>query len=127
MTIIAFLMAALTVVLGVVVLAFWSGPERNADRRSLWLASAHVLVAVTGVGTWVWHLIGRNSLVGWAAVIALLTAVTLGGSTLVSSRRRERPGPSDVAPDPVPLALLIAHGVAAAGAVALAVLAVAQQ
>lgn len=127
MTIGSFLLAAVTVVLGVVVLAFWSGPERHADRRSVWLACAHVVAAAAGVAVWVWYLIGRNSAVGGMAVVALVTAAALGGSTLVSSRRRERSGRQDAAPHPVPAALLVAHGAAAAGAVALAVLAVAQQ
>lgn len=70
----AFLAAALTVVLGVVVLAFWSSPERTAvDRRSVALATLHVVVALSAVAAWVWFVIDRADAVGTAALAGILS------------------------------------------------------
>lgn len=125
--VLAFLVAAATVVLGVMVLAFWSSPERTAvDRRSVALASLHVVVALSAVGVWAWFLVGRADQVGAAALAGILTAAALGVATLVSSRRRERSGRYGEVPDPVPLVLLGAHGTAAAGAALLMALALAR-
>lgn len=123
----AFLVAAATVVLGVMVLAFWSSPERTAvDRRSVALASLHVVVAFSAVGAWVWFLISRADQAGAAALAGILTAAALGVTTLVSSRRSERSGRYREVPDPVPMVLLVAHGAAAAGAALLIALALAR-
>lgn len=120
----AFLVTAATVVLGVVVLAFWSSPERTAvDPRSVVLASLHIVVALVAVGAWVWFLIGGANAVGTTALVGVLTAAALGVSTLLSSRRRERSGRYSDVPEPVPNVLLILHGAAAAGAALLIALA----
>lgn len=118
----------LTVSAGAVVLGYWAHPERaTADRRSVGLASAHVAAATTAVAAWVVYLIGGSNGIGSASLVALLAAAALGGSTLLSTRQRERSGRYVDRPEPVPTAVLAVHAAAAATAVTLSVLALVQR
>lgn len=115
----------LTATVGTVVLGFWSHPERRTvDPRSHRLGFGHAVVAGAAVVAWVAYLIGRSAAVGDTALVALLAAITLGASTLLSSRKGDRTAGYVDRPDAVPVAVLVVHGAAALGALTFAVLAV---
>lgn len=107
-----------TVVTGVIVLAFWSQAGRaQQDRRSTALGILHVSVAATAVALWVVFVIGRSGAIGRVSLALLAAAVVVGVATLVSSRAGERRH-HDI--DGVPVVVLALHAVLAAGTVAAA-------
>jgi hypothetical protein len=110
------LVSFVTVVTGVIVLAFWSQAARaQQDRRSTALGILHVTVAVTAVALWIVFVIGRADAIGRVSLGLLVTAAVAGVATLVSSRAGERTH-RDI--EAVPMVVLAVHAVLAAGTVA---------
>jgi len=110
-----------TVLTGVVVLAFWAQSERTQqDRRSSILGIAHVGLAAGAVALWTVFAIGRASGIGRVSVGVLFAAVAAGIATVVSSRHGERVQ-RDI--DAVPVAALAVHGLMAAVTLAAVVVA----
>lgn len=108
-----------TLLTGVVVLAFWAQAQRvQQDRRSTGLGVLHVAVAAVAVALWTMFVITRASAIGRVSVGLLATAVVAGVATLVSSRAGER-SHSDI--DTVPVVVLALHALVAAGTLAAAV------
>lgn len=109
-----------TVLTGVVVLAFWFPTEARAGARPRGaLCTVHVSMASFAVIGWTTFAIGRSRFVGTASVIALGVAVIAGTATLVATRRWER---AAAEPDAtVPVAVLAAHGFVASAAVVVAI------
>lgn len=96
-----------TVLTGVIVLAFWSQPERTRrDRRSTRLGFLHVTVAVTALALWTIFVVGRASVIGRVSLGLLAGAAVAGIATLLSSRRGER-AHDDI--EAVPILALVVH------------------
>jgi len=114
-----------TVLTGVVVLAFWSDPQRTArDRRSVRLGILHVAIAGTAVALWVVFVIGRASTTGAVSLGLFAAAALAGATTLTSSRHGERVH-DDI--DAVPVVVLAVHGLMAAATLAAAAVAFASR
>lgn len=110
-----------TVLTGVIVLAFWSQAQRTQlDRRSSGLGLLHVTVAASAVVLWIVFAVSRASAIGAASLGLLAGAVVMGVATLLSSRHGERTH-RDI--EAVPVAVLALHAVLAAGTLAGAVVA----
>ena len=111
-----------TILTGVVVLAFWAQPQRTQmDRRSWERGILHVVLAASAVATWIVFAVGRASAVGRVSLGLLIAAVIAGITTLVSSRSGEH-AHSDI--ETVPVAVLALHAVMAAVTLAGAVVAI---
>lgn len=106
-----------TVVAGVVVLGFWSSPERRADPRSVLLVSTHVGLAALTTTVWIVYLISEQAAVAVLGVGLLLATVAMGTSSFLSSRARERTGTAEA----VPVGALAVHGAFAALALGLTI------
>lgn len=109
-----------TVLTGVVVLAFWFPTEARAGaRQRAALCTTHVSMAALAVVAFTTFAIGRSRIVGTTSVAGLGGALIAGIATVVATRRWERAG---AAPHTaVPVAVLVVHGLVAAAAVFAAV------
>jgi hypothetical protein len=117
----AILVLFLTVMVGMVVLGLWAEPVRTkTDRRSVVLATFHILAALAAVTLWLVFAVGQADVIGWLGLAVLATTILLGASTLISSRAAERSPPLGDSPKPVSPVALIAHGGLAAVATAFA-------
>jgi len=128
MSVIATIVLFVNVAAGVIVLAFWTHPERwQSDRRSVVLVSTHAVLAFAATAVWVVYLISRSAVLAWLGVGVLVATAAMGASAFLSSGARERSGRFEQTPDPVPLGALVVHGAGAVVAVILAVAAATQR
>ena len=128
MGVVATITIFVNVTAGVIVLAFWTHPERwQVDRRSVFLVSAHVLLASGATAVWVVYIISRAAVLAWLGVGALAATVVMGIATFLSSSSRERSGRFAQVPEPVPVGVLLVHGAGAALAVILGLVAATQR
>lgn len=108
-----------TVLTGVVLLAFWSPiDDDEGQTRPVTAAVVHISLALFAVGAWTLYVIGRSRVLATASLALLAATLLAGATTIVLTRRRTRlHGDDGHVGAPIP-ALVIHGALAGLGALA---------